>query len=118
MLFIRVLLIFLATVWGHHAMAQDHSRQFKPHKFNGSKPKYVSGTWQFELTPQACSSRKYGDGRGESDCFNGSLRSRIKAPKNIRPGTTMEYYMEIRIDPAFRYDGGPTPAYSKLEVAE
>lgn len=100
------------------AAAKDQTRSFKPHKFNGSKPAYSKGVYTFTLEPRGCSARKYGDGRGESDCFNGSLRSRVKAPKNVAPGATMEYYMEFRMNPGFRYDGGRTPGYSKLEVAE
>ena len=114
----KIILVFVLAFWVAGAAAQDNSRQFKPHKFNGTKPAYSGGVWSFELQPQGCSARKYGDGRGESDCFNGSLRSRIRAPKLASPGQQIEYYMEIRVDPSFRYDGGRTPAWSKLEVAE
>lgn len=111
-------LALLFFIVGSLAHAQDHSKRFKPHKFNGSKPVLSAGVWSFELRPRGCSQRKYGDGRGESDCLNGNLRSRIAAPKHVRPGQQVEYYMEFRVAPGFRYDGGPTPAYSKLEVAE
>ncbi|WP_424965705.1 hypothetical protein [Dinoroseobacter sp. S375] len=116
--FLRFVLAMVSICAAFAAHAQDHSKRFKPHKFNGSKPVYSGGIWSFELKPQGCSSRKYGDGRGESDCLNGNIRSRIAAPKNVKPGQLVEYSMEIRIAPNFRYDGGPTPAWSKLEVAE
>lgn len=114
----RLCLALFLLFCANAGLAQDQSRSFKPHTFNGSKPAYAAGTWSFELVPQGCSARDYGDGRGESDCYNGNLRSRVMAPKQAKPGQSLEYYMEVRVDPAFRYDGGPTPAFSKLEIAE
>lgn len=118
MRFFRSMVVFAAVLIAAAAHAQDQSKRFKAHKFNGSEPSYSSGVWTFQLQPQGCSQRKYGDGRGESDCFNGNIRSRISAPKFARPGQEVEYYMEVRVASGFRYDGGPTPAWSKLEVAE
>lgn len=98
--------------------ASDMTKKFKNHKFNGTDPTYSGGVLSFDLTPDGCSPKTYGDGRGESHCSNGNIASRVMAPKQAKPGQTVEYYMEFRIDPAFRYDGGKTPAYSKLEIAE
>lgn len=115
---LKLLALLLTFFVASTGLAQDQTKQFRTHKFNGSKPTYSSGVWTFQLEPQGCSKRKYGDGRGESDCFNGNIRSRISAPKVAKPGQEIEYYMEVRIAPEFRYDGGPTPAWSKLEIAE
>jgi len=96
----------------------DQSKRFTAARFNGTHPKFTDGIWSFELQEKECSAVKYGDGRGESDCSNGNLRSRVKAPRIIYPGQEVEYYVELRVDPNFRYDGGKTLSWSKLEIAE
>lgn len=109
------LVLFLAGVGDVAAQ----TRSFKDHSFNGAKPERKGDTVIFRLGPADCSKRTYGDGRGESDCANGNLRSRIKAPKDARVGKEYEYSFEIYIPQSFTYPGDRThPTGTRLEVAE
>lgn len=90
---------------------------FSDHRFNGRDPVHAGGVTTFHVKAYDCSSIKYGDGRGESDCFNGNLRSRIAYKKTARLGDSVQYAMEIRIPRNLRYGGGPNRR-SLLELAE
>ncbi|MEW9835470.1 hypothetical protein [Mesorhizobium marinum] len=64
-----------------------------------------------------CSKKDYGDGRGESDCKNGNLRSQIHTSSKQKLGGAYEYSMEIWIDPSFTYSAYGQPR-SPLLIAE
>lgn len=108
-----VLLLFSFAVPGF----ADAPRGFKEATFQGSSPKLNGGEVTFTLLPGQCSSKQYGDGRGESDCKNGNLRSRINAKEYAKLGQTMEYSLDLWIQPGFRYNKGNRPR-SKLTVME
>jgi hypothetical protein len=114
------LLIFCAAlaVLAFAGGAEAQSAKFRPHKFNGTAPVIQKGVYTFQLVEGRCSSVKYGDGRGESDCANGAYRSRVIANKQASVGQTWEYSFEFRVDPSFVYDGGKTPETSRLKIAE
>lgn len=90
---------------------------FQNHVFNGRAPVTQGGVVTFHVEDGDCSSRDYGDGRGESDCFNGNLRSRLAYRDHASLGQSLEYAMEIFVPAGFRYGGGPNRR-SLLEVAE
>lgn len=90
---------------------------FKETKFQGSSPKLSGGELTYTLMPGQCSAKLYGDGRGESDCKNGAIRSRITNTKYARLGQTMEYSVDFWIQPGFRYNKGRPPR-SKLTIME
>lgn len=90
---------------------------FKEARFQGNSPTVKKGEVTFSVKPGQCSKKKYGDGRGESDCANGNIRSQITNRKHARMGTTIEYAAEIWVQPGFRYDKGNTPR-SKLTIME
>ncbi len=95
----------------------DAPRGFKEARFQGNSPKVSGGEVTFTLMPGACSASLYGDGRGESDCKNGNIRSRINATKHAKLGQTREYSLDIWIEPGFRYNKG-RPVRSKLTLME
>jgi len=90
---------------------------FSEHRFNGRDPEWRQGVATFHVKNGDCSPIKYGDGRGESDCHNGNLRSRYAYRQTARPGQALEYRMEIYIPADLRYGGGPNRR-SLLEIAE
>lgn len=90
---------------------------FKDHKFNGRNPSHAGGISTFHVESGDCSSVKYGDGRGESDCFNGNLRSRMAYSRYAKLGDSVQYEFEIFIPGDLRYSGGPNRR-SLLEIAE
>jgi hypothetical protein len=95
----------------------DAPRGFSEATFQGSKPKVSGGEVTFTLLAGQCSSKDYGDGRGESDCKNGNIRSRINANNHAKLGQTMEYSLDMWIQPGFRYSKGNEPR-SKLTIME
>ncbi|MAM63768.1 hypothetical protein [Maritimibacter sp. UBA3975] len=90
---------------------------FENHVFNGRAPVTQNGVVTLHVEEGDCSSRKYGDGRGESDCFNGNLRSRIAYRSHANLGQSLEYAFEVMVPAGLRYGGGPNRR-SLLEIAE
>lgn len=90
---------------------------FQNHNFNGNNPVHAGGVTTFHVDEGDCSAIDYGDGRGESDCYNGNLRSRIAYRDHARLGSSVQYRMEILIPATLSYGGGPNRR-SLLEVAE
>ncbi len=108
------LLVFAGTV-----DAKTKRSAFRDVTWNGSAPSYSKGVHTFELKPGECGAKTYGDGRGESDCGGGRLRSQIRVKKLARVGQTLEYSFEFFVPKGFTYDGDRRyPAYSRLLIAE
>lgn len=113
----RHLIITLVAFVLSSGIAAASPPGFKDHIFNGNRPVTEQGVTTFHVGPGDCSKKDYGDGRGESDCSNGNLRSRLAANKHASPGQTWEYRMDIFVPADFRFNGGPN-RWSLLEIAE
>lgn len=90
---------------------------FQDHRLNGRDPAHARGVSTFHVRSGDCSSIDYGDGRGESDCFNGNLRSRMAYTRYAKLGDSLQYEFEIFVPADLQYGGGPNRR-SLLEVAE
>jgi hypothetical protein len=90
---------------------------FQDHRFNGRDPAHSGGVTTFHVRAGDCSTIDYGDGRGESDCFNGNLRSRMDYRRMATLGDALQYEFEIFVPADLRFAGGPNRR-SLLEVAE
>lgn len=95
------LVVFLAGA----ALADALPKGWQSHKFNGpNQPEVTDGVVTFELHDRQCSDIKYGDGRGESDCLNGAVRSAINYQGNTgRLGETVTYRFDLWVDPSFDF---------------
>lgn len=79
---------------------------FEQHIFNGAAAKSMpGGIVRFHVMNFDCSQKDYGDGRGESNCTNGNVSSRLAGRALARAGTSREYSAEINVDPGFAYLG-------------
>jgi len=88
------------------AGADPLPKGFEQHKFNASQaPVTRDGVTTFHVIPGDCSSVDYGDGRGESDCKNGNVKSVIRFKRNAKIGESVEYKFDVQIDPGFKYAG-------------
>ena len=73
--------------------------------FNGPhQPTTTGGVTTFQIFDQQCSTRDYGDGRGENDCHNGNVRSALLGGDH-RLGQAIEYRFEVWVDPSLSYKG-------------
>lgn len=108
-------LLAMVLLWT--GMAAAAPAGFSDHRFNGRDPVHSGGVSTFQVRAGDCSPIDYGDGRGESDCFNGNLRSRMAYRTTARLGQSIEYRMEIFVPADLRYSGGPNRR-SLLEIAE
>lgn len=98
-----VILVVLAVT---SAVADPHPTGFEPHKFNGSHaPVTEDGVTTFRIDNEQCSSVDFGDGRGESDCLNGTVRSVLFSSPQAELGQTREYRFDVRVDPSLAYEG-------------
>jgi hypothetical protein len=86
--------------------------------FQGRSPELQDGIVSFTLMNGDCSKKDYGDGRGESDCKNGNLRSQVHTRNKQKLGNTYEYSMDIWIDPTFNNFTGFGQPRSPLLIAE
>ncbi|RYD92333.1 MAG: hypothetical protein EOP50_12865, partial [Sphingobacteriales bacterium] len=59
----------------------------------------------FHVDERGCSKVDYGDGRGESDCANGNVKSQIRKSSDAKLGQSLEYRFDVWVDPAFGYQG-------------
>lgn len=101
MQFICVLLVFLPTMLA----ADPHPMGLRNHTFNGSvQPVTEAGITRFEIRNQECSEAKYGDGRGESDCYNGNVRSTL-SPHSVPTSGTWTYAFDFRVPGPVGYSG-------------
>ena len=104
----------LGPVW-----SKDVTKRVQQVKWNGTDARYSKGEWTFELAPDGCGRKTYGDGRGESDCGGGRRRSQIQLKEKARVGQQLSYSFEFFIPKDFVYDGDPRyPAFSRLLFAE
>ena len=104
--FTLALVMAVAVSATQPAHADGNPKGFATHRFNGSvQPVTKDGITTFRILDKQCSSVDYGDGRGENDCRNGNVRSALVARGNAKIGSTVEYSMDIRIDPSFAYPG-------------
>ncbi len=86
-------------------LADPHPSGFRNHRFNPADPVTEDGVTTFHIDNHGCSDTKYGDGRGESDCFNGNVRSVLAPPREERLGETVEYSFDLWVDPSIDYPG-------------
>ena len=94
------------------------SRNMAISEISGIKPTKKNGIWTMRVRPEYCNDQDYGDGRGESDCTNGNLRSQIQGTP-IEPEQTVEYSFEINIPKDFSYrESLNYRPYGSIEVAQ
>lgn len=114
----RLFLVLAAFLPAALASASGLPAGFDGATFQGRKPHHEDGIVSFTLMNGDCSKKDYGDGRGESDCRNGNLRSQIHTRAKQKLGGTYEYSMEIWIDPEFRNFSAYGQPRSPLLIAE
>lgn len=86
--------------------ADPHPKGFEPHKFNASTPPVTeNGVTTFHIENGECSNVDFGDGRGESDCINGTVRSVFAHMPRAELGQIVEYRFDVRVDASIAYDG-------------
>jgi hypothetical protein len=92
-------------------MAGSLPKGWQSHKFDGpNQPTADSGVVTFHIFDKHCSNIDYGDGRGESDCYNGSVRSTINPLHPYVPlGQTVEYRFDLWIDPKLDFPSFDNP---------
>jgi len=88
------------------ALADPHPSGLSEHRFNGPvAPVTSNGVTTLRIEDRKCSTVDYGDGRGESDCYNGNVRSTLMHQPEARLGEAVEYRFDIRVDPSIDYAG-------------
>lgn len=82
-------------------------------KGSNSKPDPVveGGTVSFTIHRGVCTSRPYGDGRGESNCSNKNVQSYLGTGRSLeaRRGQAWRYAFEFWIDPRTNHRGHHSP---------
>lgn len=97
-------------------LADPHPKGFQPHKFNGSvAPVTEDGVTTFRIENEQCSTVDFGDGRGESDCLNGTVRSVFSHSPQAELGQVKEYRFDVRVDPSIEYEGYFNPESTGFE---
>lgn len=77
--------------------------EFNAH--NAVNPTTEGGVTTFHILEGQCSDLEYPDGRGESDCAGGEVRSVLWTEPWTPINKPTEYAFDIRVDPALRYEG-------------
>ncbi|MBG1232238.1 hypothetical protein F8B91_07810 [Aestuariivirga litoralis] len=95
-------MIFTGLAWADPPPAGTEFHPFNPAQ---QQPVTKDGVTDFHLAPGLCSSKDYGDGRGENDCNNGNLRSVLRWKSEAHTGDTVEYKFDLKIDPKLTYPG-------------
>lgn len=108
---VAILILALGFTSGASDRALATPSGFQDHIFNGRNPVTREGVTTFIILAGDCSDRDYGDGRGESNCWNGNVSSRLTARRNMAAGSTVHYAFSFRVDPSFSYRG------NRLEIA-
>ena len=99
--------------------ADPHPAGLKDHKFNPVDPVTEDGVTTFRIFDRKCSDVPYGDGRGETDCHNGNVRSILSRGFSEQLGDTVEYRFDIFVEKEFRYRGYENPhAWGFLGVGQ
>lgn len=79
---------------------------FEANPYSGSAPAPTAeGEVDFRIFDRKCSSKDYGDGRGESDCNNGNVRSMLWTKQPAKLGSAVDYSFDIWVDPGLAYAG-------------
>ena len=99
---LTLLVVLLSACLASAAPAESLPDGWHSHKFNGpNQPTVENGIVTFQIFDRVCSDVDYGDGRGETDCLNGNIRSTINhRGADARLGETVEYRFDLRIDPS------------------
>lgn len=79
------------------------SQSFSSDPMNAERSKKQDGIWHLSLSERGCNPKDYGDGRGESDCTNGNLQSRIMSGKKFNAPSTVMYEFDVLIEEGFSY---------------
>lgn len=87
------------------ALADAHPKGFSNHPFNAVQPATAGGVTAFTIHDKQCSKTDYGDGRGESDCLNGNVRSNLAYGTWTKLNQSVEYRFDIWMEPSFNYRG-------------
>lgn len=98
---IGLLFVTMPTI----VFAGSPPKGFSRHQFNAMKPITKDGVTTFQIHDKQCSKVDYGDGRGESDCYNGNVRSTLLYSPDARLNQTLEYRFDVWIDPKLSYGG-------------
>ena len=87
------------------ALADPPPRGFIFNGHNAHDPVIEDGVATFQIFEGQCSAIPYPDGRGESDCGGGEVRSSLWSDPWVPINQTVEYTFDIRLDPSFKYGG-------------
>lgn len=111
-----VIAVLFAALLTGPVLADPPPAGFEPHKFNGpSAPVTEDGITTFHIEDEECSNVDFGDGRGESDCLNGSVRSMLRYERWAELGETLNYSMDILVEPGLEYEGYFNPDSAGFE---
>lgn len=104
--FFGLLLVVAAISIASPTEADPLPTGFREHKFNGPiAPSTSDGVTTFRILDGGCSNVDYGDGRGESDCKRGNVRSTMYHDPQARIGQVRDYRFDVKIPPDFAYPG-------------
>ena len=88
------------------SIATAHPPGFEDHRFNDKNNPVTEGdVTTFKLQHGQCSNVDFGDGRGETDCKKGNIRSILAYRPNGKMGQSVDIRFDLRIDPSFAYPG-------------
>lgn len=111
-----VIAVLFAALLTGPVLADPPPTGFELHKFNGSSaPVTEDGITTFHIEDEECSNVDFGDGRGESDCLNGSVRSMLRYERWAELGETLNYSMDILVEPGLEYEGYFNPDSAGFE---
>ena len=103
----RLILVALTLSCGvtiSPARADPHPRGFSDYELNGPvAPVTEDGVTTFHIVDRGCSDFTYGDGRGESDCLNGNIKSVLKRTPNAEIGAAYQYAFDVWVDPSLDF---------------
>lgn len=99
-----VLALFVATS-SIPALADPPPRGFIFNGHNHHDPVIEDGVVTFQVFEGQCSEIEYPDGRGESDCGGGEVRSSLWSSPWTPINQTVEYVFDIRVDESVKYEG-------------
>ena len=101
--------LLVALFFVGSASADPLPKGFRLWAWNGSvKPTTNAGVTTFKIVDRQCSKKDYDDGRGETDCKNGNVKSLIQH-KNEKLGQSIEYRFDVMIDPGMSFPGAFDP---------
>lgn len=116
MRYLAAILAVLGSLNAVPTLADPHPPGFLEHEFNASAaPVTSAGITTFQIFEAECSNVDFGDGRGETDCINGNVRSTLHERTWRQLGETVTYSFDVSIDPGFAYEGWPNGEANGLE---